>query len=85
MATHTLDARGWKCPLPVVKASARIKTLTAGDTLIIESTDPGSVPDVKSWASMDARIFVESQTETKDPDGSLIYRHVVRKMKADSR
>ncbi len=45
MTTKQLDAKGLKCPLPVLKARRAMKELAPGDVLEIEATDPGSVAD----------------------------------------
>ena len=42
MNTHHLDARGMKCPLPVLKARKLMKDLTNGDVLEVHATDPGA-------------------------------------------
>ena len=40
-----LDTRGLKCPLPVLKARKRLKSLAPGEVLTVEATDPLSVLD----------------------------------------
>ncbi len=40
-----LDTRGLKCPLPVLKARKRLKSLGSGDVLTVEATDPMAVID----------------------------------------
>jgi len=45
----TLDARGLKCPMPVVKTSQEIKNLSVGGVLEVLATDPGSVADIQAW------------------------------------
>ncbi len=47
--TKTLDARGLQCPMPVVRTSQEIKSISAGDILEVLATDPGSVADVHAW------------------------------------
>jgi tRNA 2-thiouridine synthesizing protein A len=41
-----IDARGQKCPLPVLKAEKRLATLTPGATLIVLATDPMAKVDI---------------------------------------
>ena len=48
-ADHTLDARGLKCPMPVVRTSQEIKKISVGGTLELLATDPGSVADMIAW------------------------------------
>ncbi len=45
----TLDARGLKCPMPVVKTSQEIKNVSVGGVLEVLATDPGSVADIQAW------------------------------------
>ena len=48
-ASQTLDARGLKCPMPVVRTSQEIKKIEVGDVLELLATDPGSVADMIAW------------------------------------
>jgi tRNA 2-thiouridine synthesizing protein A len=43
---ETLDARGLKCPLPVLKMEKRLAELTAGAELIVLATDPMAKVDI---------------------------------------
>jgi len=44
-----LDAKGLKCPLPVLKARKAMKDLPAGGVLRVLATDPGAVGDFKHF------------------------------------
>jgi tRNA 2-thiouridine synthesizing protein A len=46
LATETLDARGLKCPLPVLKMEKRLSQLAPGTTLIVLATDPMAKIDI---------------------------------------
>jgi tRNA 2-thiouridine synthesizing protein A len=46
MAETVLDLRGLKCPLPALKARKALTKLSAGDTLVLECTDPLSTLDI---------------------------------------
>ena len=50
MADKVLDAKGLNCPLPILKAKKALKELTAGQTLQVLSTDPGSVADFEAFS-----------------------------------
>ena len=50
MADKVLDAKGLNCPLPILKAKKALKDLTAGQTLQVLSTDPGSVADFEAFS-----------------------------------
>lgn len=45
-----LNLRGVKCPLPIVRLSAAIKQVAAGDTLSFVADDPAFPLDVQAWA-----------------------------------
>jgi len=47
---RTLDAKGLLCPMPIVKLSKLMKELEPDQVVLVEATDPGSVPDVTAWA-----------------------------------
>jgi tRNA 2-thiouridine synthesizing protein A len=49
-ADRTLDCKGMLCPMPIVKLSKAIKELESGQVVMMEATDPGSVPDVEAWS-----------------------------------
>jgi TusA-related sulfurtransferase len=49
-AERTLDAKGLKCPMPVVKTSKEIKNISVGGILEVLATDPGSMADITAWA-----------------------------------
>lgn len=40
MTETTLNLRGLKCPLPALRTRKALKGLAAGDTLVVECTDP---------------------------------------------
>jgi tRNA 2-thiouridine synthesizing protein A len=46
MAETNLDLRGLKCPLPALKTRKALTRLGAGDTLVVECTDPLSAIDI---------------------------------------
>lgn len=48
-ADDTLDTTGLFCPLPVVKAAEKIKTLPRGTVLEVISDDGGIEADLPAW------------------------------------
>ena len=46
---RSLDARGLRCPLPLVKARDEIDHLAHGEVLEILATDPGADHDFRAW------------------------------------
>ena len=74
MATTTiLDARGLKCPMPIVKTAQQIKLVASGDLLEVLSTDAGSVADFAAWSRSTGNEIVEQSAA----DG--VYRFVLRR------
>lgn len=45
-----LDARGLKCPLPILKAKKALADMASGDVLRVQATDPGSVRDFSAFS-----------------------------------
>ncbi|MEE8515662.1 MAG: sulfurtransferase TusA family protein [Alphaproteobacteria bacterium] len=69
----TLDVKGLKCPLPVLKANKMLRGLEAGTVLEIDATDPGAVADFKVFCETTGHILVEST----EADG--VYSFKIRK------
>lgn len=72
-ADLTIDAKGQKCPMPVLMTSRAIKKLESGQIMLVEATDSGSRSDIPSWARDTGNELLESTSE----DG--VYRYVIRK------
>ena len=58
-----LDARGLKCPLPVLKAHRVLKDLPANGLLRVLATDPGAVKDFAHFCETTGCTMVESRQE----------------------
>jgi tRNA 2-thiouridine synthesizing protein A len=63
MADQVLDAKGLNCPLPILKAKKALKPLTGGQTLEVQSTDPGSVADFAAFCRTTGNELVEQNEE----------------------
>lgn len=48
--TDQIDARGLNCPLPVLKAQKRLKSMTPGTSLEILADDPKAPEDFREFA-----------------------------------
>jgi TusA-related sulfurtransferase len=59
----TLDAKGLKCPMPVVKTSKEIKSIAVGDVLEVLATDPGSMADIAAWSKSTGNELLQSGRE----------------------
>jgi tRNA 2-thiouridine synthesizing protein A len=59
METKALDARGLRCPLPVLKARKALKELAGGEILHVLATDPGAVKDFEAFCRTTGHRLVE--------------------------
>ena len=46
LRSETIDARGLKCPLPVLKMEKRLDSMATGETLTVLATDPMARIDI---------------------------------------
>jgi tRNA 2-thiouridine synthesizing protein A len=69
----TIDAKGQKCPMPVLLTSRGIKKIEAGQLMLVEATDGGSQSDIPSWAKDTGNELVETTS-----DGG-VFRFLIRK------
>ena len=47
-----VDARGLRCPLPVIRLAQAAKALPAGSRVAVLATDPAARIDVGAWSRM---------------------------------
>lgn len=71
----TLDARGLKCPMPVVKTSQEIKSIAIGGTLEVIATDPGSMADIQAWTKSTGNELLKMEKVEKE------FRFLIRRLK----
>ncbi|KZM37144.1 sulfurtransferase TusA family protein [Oerskovia enterophila] len=57
---EVVDARGLRCPLPVIRLAAVARDRSSGDVLTVWSTDPAARHDVPAWARMRGHAVVEN-------------------------
>lgn len=74
-ADRVLDCKGLLCPIPIVKLSRAVKELQVGQTLLMEATDPGSMPDVAAWGRQTGHEVLSSTQAGK------VYTFLVRRAK----
>jgi tRNA 2-thiouridine synthesizing protein A len=55
----TVDARGLKCPLPLVMAKLAMEELRAGEVVVVLATDPEAPIDLAAWAADEGHAFSE--------------------------
>ena len=64
------DAKGMKCPLPVLKARRLLKEMSAGEQIEIEATDPGAPKDFVHFCETTGHKLVENT----ERDGVYVIR-----------
>ncbi|HEX4113080.1 MAG TPA: sulfurtransferase TusA family protein [Stellaceae bacterium] len=64
-----LDAKGLKCPLPVLKARKAMKQIAVGGVLRVLATDPGAVGDFQHFCEVTGNRLL-GHTEK---DGVLVF------------
>ncbi len=75
---ETLDVRGAKCPLPLVKSRKTINSLPVGNVLRVVATDRGSVADFQGWAKTAKNVQLVNQ-ETVQENGQPLYVHYLQR------
>jgi len=65
-----VDARGLRCPLPVIRLAAAARDRAAGTRLTVWSTDPAARLDVPAWARMRGHGVVAAAPLTPAADGA---------------
>jgi tRNA 2-thiouridine synthesizing protein A len=53
-----IDARGRRCPLPILDLARRIADVPVGATIVVEADDPAALPDVQAWCRMRSHQYV---------------------------
>ena len=65
-----LDARGLKCPLPILRAKKALAYMGSSDVLRVQATDPGSVRDFNAFARQTGNTLLSheehAQAEPKE-------------------
>ena len=71
----TLDAKGLKCPMPVVKTSKEIKSISVGGVLEVLATDPGSMADITAWTKSTGNELLKADREDS------VFKFYIRRVK----
>ncbi|MBF2754907.1 MAG: sulfurtransferase TusA family protein [Gammaproteobacteria bacterium AqS3] len=71
---HRIDARGLKCPEPVMLLHNRITRLGGGERIELLATDAGSARDIERFCGFLGHVLVHSE---QDAEG--VYLFVIEK------
>ncbi len=61
MTSRTLDLRGLKCPLPVLRTRKALAQMGAGAEIRVTSTDPMSAIDIPHMCHEDGHALLSSE------------------------
>ena len=76
MDETNLDLRGLKCPLPALKTRKALTRLSAGDTLVVECTDPLSAIDIPNLLRETGDLLIGTEKSSE----KIVFR--IQKAKA---
>ncbi|HWO96695.1 MAG TPA: sulfurtransferase TusA family protein [Bacillus sp. (in: firmicutes)] len=76
-ANVLLDAKGFACPMPIVKTKKAMNDLEAGQVLEVQATDKGSKADMKAWAESSGHQYLGTIEEGE------VLKHYLRKSSND--
>jgi TusA-related sulfurtransferase len=65
-----VDARGQRCPLPIIALARQIGAVPIGATITVEADDPAARPDIQAWCRMRGHDYVG---ENRAADGTPAY------------
>ena len=60
---RTLDAKGLKCPMPLLKTKKEIAAMESGQVLEIIGTEEGSKVDLPGWCDRVGHSFLGAKKE----------------------
>jgi tRNA 2-thiouridine synthesizing protein A len=69
-----VDARGLRCPLPVIELARRIGEVPTGDVIAVLADDPAAAYDIPAWCRMRGQA---SLGVDETPEGP---RYLVRRL-----
>ncbi|MHA7816261.1 MAG: sulfurtransferase TusA family protein [Pseudohaliea sp.] len=72
-ADSEVDARGLRCPMPLLKAKRALNALAPGQTLAVLATDSGSMRDFAVFCEQSGHELLLGE----ERDG--VYRYLLRK------
>lgn len=64
-----LDARGLRCPLPILRCKKGMAEIQGGQVLKVLATDPGAVKDFQSFCKQTGHELLSQQQQ----DGEFIF------------
>jgi tRNA 2-thiouridine synthesizing protein A len=59
-----IDARGLRCPQPIIELGKSIAELSMGEQIKLLSDDPATEPDLRAWVRMTGNDYVKLEQST---------------------
>lgn len=59
----TVDARGERCPLPVIRLARAVRDDPGTSRVVVLATDPAAAHDIPAWCRMRGHRLVERRDE----------------------
>lgn len=75
---HVFDARELRCPMPVLKTNALLKTLAPGDYVRILTRDPSAPDDLAGYCRQTGHVLISQKDVTEG------FETVIRKSEAQA-
>jgi TusA-related sulfurtransferase len=71
MEVEVVDARGLRCPMPVIRLARAASLLPPGSVVEVWATDPAADADVPAWCRMRGQEFLGAEVvkAEADPEG----------------
>ncbi|WP_153732877.1 sulfurtransferase TusA family protein [Sporosarcina obsidiansis] len=61
--TKTLDAKGFACPMPIVRTKKAMDSIESGEVLEVLVTDKGALNDFTAWSAASGHTILEQKEE----------------------
>lgn len=58
MSAIFVDAKGLKCPMPVIKLQQQVRKSQPDEIITIACTDPGAEKDISSWCRVNKHELI---------------------------
>lgn len=62
-----VDARGLRCPLPVIRLAEAARDAAPGDVIEVWATDPAAAADIPAWCRMRGQEYLGQQVPAATP------------------
>jgi TusA-related sulfurtransferase len=59
-----IDARGLRCPQPIIELGKAISEISLGHQITLLSDDPATEPDLSAWSRMTGNTFEKKEKDT---------------------